>query len=124
MIKYYRLFDLLNRKGLKKTDLPLSSKTIAKLSKGANLNTEIIDKICLYLDCQPADIMECVPDLSPEQILTEENYLKLYERYEEYNDEIDLEEFKEIVLRCIDKKDRGEVKINEDKLIKLMKAKI
>lgn len=62
MIKYYRLFDLLNRRGMKKSDLLeiLSSKTIAKLSKGANLNTDVIDKICLYLNCQPSDIMEVI----------------------------------------------------------------
>ena len=60
MIKYYKLFDLLNRKGKKKTDLLeiMSSKTLAKLSKGENVNTEIIDKICLFLCCQPNDIME------------------------------------------------------------------
>lgn len=60
MIKYYKLFDLLNRRGMTKTDLLeiISSKTIAKLSKGANLNTDIIDKICIFLNCQPGDIME------------------------------------------------------------------
>lgn len=60
MIKYYKLFDLLNRRGMTKSDLLeiISSKTIAKLSKGANLNTDIIDKICVFLNCQPADIME------------------------------------------------------------------
>ena len=60
MIKYYKLFDLLNRKGKKKTDLLeiISSKTLAKLSKGENINTEVIDKICIHLHCQPSDIME------------------------------------------------------------------
>lgn len=35
MIRYYKLFDMLNRKGLKKTDLlnVLTSGTLAKLSK-------------------------------------------------------------------------------------------
>ena len=62
MIKYYKLFDLLNRRGMKKSDLReiLAPKTIAKLSKGANLNTDVIDKICLYLKCQPSDIMEVI----------------------------------------------------------------
>ena len=62
MIKYYKLFDLLNRRGMNKSDLLeiISSKTIAKLSKGANLNTDIIDKICLFLNCQPSDIMEVI----------------------------------------------------------------
>lgn len=124
MIKYYKLFDLLNRRGMKKTDLPLSSKTIAKLSKGANLNTDVIDKICLHLGCQPGDIMECVEEVSYEEFLTEENYLKLYEKYEVYHDVVTLEEFKELVIQCVDKKAKGELHIDEDKLIQFMKEKI
>ncbi len=36
MVRYYKLFDLLNRKGLKKSDLRkiLSPNTVAKLLKG------------------------------------------------------------------------------------------
>ena len=62
MIKYYKLFDLLNRRGLKKKDLQqiISAPTIAKLSKGETVKTDIIDKICLFLDCHPGDIMETV----------------------------------------------------------------
>lgn len=64
MIKYYKLFDLLNRRGMKKTDLLkiISSPTLAKISKGQNINTDVIDKICIYLNCQPNDIMEVVID--------------------------------------------------------------
>ena len=60
MIKYYKLFDLLNRKNLKKTDLLniISAPTLAKLGKGQNIQTEAIDKICKMLNCQPGDIME------------------------------------------------------------------
>jgi putative transcriptional regulator len=60
MIKYYALFDLLNRRNMKRTDLleVISSPTLAKLSKGQNVNTDIIDKLCNFLNCQPADIME------------------------------------------------------------------
>lgn len=60
MIRYYKLFDLLNRRGLKKKDLQqiISAPTIAKLSKGETVKTDIIDKICLFLECQPSDIME------------------------------------------------------------------
>lgn len=62
MIKYYKLFDLLNRRGMKKSDLRqiLSPKTVAKLSKGQYISGEAIEKICLFLDCQPGDIMEIV----------------------------------------------------------------
>ncbi len=60
MIRYYKLFDLIMKKGMKKTDLLeiISSPTLAKLSKGEVVRTDIIDKICLYLKCQPSDIME------------------------------------------------------------------
>ncbi len=61
-IRYYKLFDMLNRRGMKKTDLltlaHISSPTLAKLAKGETVTTEIIDKICVALDCQPGDIME------------------------------------------------------------------
>ncbi len=64
MIRYYKLFDLLNRRGMNKSALLdiISSKTIAKLSKGANLQTDVIDKICIYLGCQPSDIMEVITE--------------------------------------------------------------
>lgn len=60
MIKYYKLFDLLTRRNMKKGDLldVISSPTIAKLSKGEIITTEVIEKICNFLDCQPGDIME------------------------------------------------------------------
>lgn len=60
MIKYYKLFDLLTRRGMKKTDLlsVITAPTLAKLSKGEIVTTEIIARICEFLDCQPADIME------------------------------------------------------------------
>ena len=61
-IKYYKLFDILQRRGLKKTDLlikaNISSPTLAKLSKGETVTTEVIEKICVALNVQPGDIME------------------------------------------------------------------
>lgn len=60
MLKYYKLFDLLNRRGMKKTDLLqiISSPTLAKLSKGETIKTDVICKICDFLNCQPSDIVE------------------------------------------------------------------
>lgn len=64
MMKYYKLFILLDKKGMKKTDLLqiISSPTLAKLSSGKSVTTDILCKICGFLDCQPGDIMEYVPD--------------------------------------------------------------
>lgn len=65
-IKYFKLFDILQRRGLKKTDLlklsGISSPTLAKLSKGETVTTEVIDRICASLDVQPGDIMEYLED--------------------------------------------------------------
>lgn len=59
-MQYYKLFDLLNRKHMKKGDLlqVVSSATIAKLAKGGNVNTSVLCDICEYLDCDVTDIME------------------------------------------------------------------
>lgn len=69
-IFYYKLFDLLNRRGLKKGDLmemaSISSPTMAKLAKNEVVQTDIINRICKALDVQPADIMEYLPDNNEE----------------------------------------------------------
>lgn len=60
MITFYRLWDKLNRSGMKQKDLKeiLSPATINKLRKNQIVTTDTIDKICIYLDCQPEDILE------------------------------------------------------------------
>lgn len=62
MIRYNKLFALLAMRGMKKTDLlqVISAPTLAKLSKGDVVKTDILEKICLFLGCQPSDIMEVV----------------------------------------------------------------
>lgn len=69
-IFYYKLFDLLNRRDLKKGDLMkmanISNATMAKLAKNKVVQTDIIDRICVALDCQPGDIMECIPNAADE----------------------------------------------------------
>lgn len=65
-IKFYRLMDLLNRKGMTKGQLQtltgFSSATMAKLAANKAVSLEVIDKICKVLDVQPGDIMEYMPD--------------------------------------------------------------
>lgn len=65
-IKFFKLIDLLNRRGITKEELRLkigaSSTTIAKLSSNKNVSLNVIDKICKALDCQPGDIMEYEDD--------------------------------------------------------------
>lgn len=65
-IKYYKLIDLLNRRGILKTkfakDIGISPNTLAKLSNNDVVSLEVIDKACRYLEVQPGDIMEYVND--------------------------------------------------------------
>lgn len=67
-IRYHKLFDLMRRRGLKKTDLVnddrvgISRPTLAKLEKGETVRTDIIYKICVFLNVQPGDIMEISED--------------------------------------------------------------
>ena len=86
MIRYYKLFDLLNRKHMNLSDLRniLSSATVAKLKKGAYISGEAIEKICIYMGCQPGDIMEIV--ISENQA----DELKMYTKKKIY--ELDNEE--------------------------------
>lgn len=65
-ISYKKLWKLLIDRDLKKKDLQkmasVSSASITKLGKNENVNTEIIDKICVALNCDVSDIMEIVPN--------------------------------------------------------------
>ena len=67
MMKYYKLFILLDKKGMKRTDLlkVISSVTLAKLGKGESVTTDILCRICSFLDCQPGDIMEYITEEKP-----------------------------------------------------------
>ena len=108
MTRYYKLFDLLNRKGMKKSDLReiLSPKTIAKLSKGEHISGEVIEKICLFLNCQPGEIMEIIETekiddkefLTTKTVFNEEYENSLTETYLENTSGIPLNEADELNL--------------------------
>lgn len=61
-ISYKKLWKLLIDRDLKKKDLQLlsgvSAASITKLGKNENVNTEILEKICVALECDVSDIME------------------------------------------------------------------
>ena len=65
-VSYKKLWKLLIDKDMKKQDLrtaaKISSSSVAKLSKGENVNTDILVKICKALECDVSDIMEITPD--------------------------------------------------------------
>ncbi len=65
-LSYNKLWKLLIDKKLNKKELSeisgVSLTSIAKLKKGANVNTDILLKICIALNCDIADIVEVVKD--------------------------------------------------------------
>ena len=61
-ISYKKLWKLLIDKNMNKGDLQMlagiSASSIAKLSKGENVQTDLLVKICAALKCDTSDIME------------------------------------------------------------------
>ena len=59
---YNKLWKLLIDKGINKTKLRnltgISQSTLAKLSKGKNINTDVLERICKALNCDLSDIVE------------------------------------------------------------------
>lgn len=60
-ICYKKLWKLLIDRDIKKKDLQkmagISASSIAKLSRSENVNTDIIQRICIALECDVGDIM-------------------------------------------------------------------
>lgn len=77
-ISYNKLWHLMLDKKMNKADLKratgISTASIAKLSKGENVTTDILVKICKALNCELNDIME----LSREDEDTQEEVRRLY----------------------------------------------
>ena len=65
-LSYKKLWKLLIDRGLKKRDLNkmtgISESTMAKLSKGENVNTDILERICKALSCKIEDIVEYISE--------------------------------------------------------------
>ncbi len=66
IVSYKKLWKLLIDKDLKKRDLcqlaGISSASVAKLTKGENVQTDVLVKICAALNCGIEDIMEILPE--------------------------------------------------------------
>jgi len=65
-VSYKKLWKMLidhdmNKKNLRE-QTGISTASIAKLTKGENINTDILVKICHALDCNIGDIMDVLPD--------------------------------------------------------------
>ena len=70
-LSYKKLWVKLVEMDMKKTEFAkkagISSASVAKLGKGANITTDVLVKICVYLKCDIADIVEVVSDETPEE---------------------------------------------------------
>lgn len=68
---YNKLWKLLIDKGMNRQDLKrvsgLSSTCIAKLGKGENVTTDVLLRICIALNCDISDIVECIEKTLDEQ---------------------------------------------------------
>ena len=65
-LSYKKLWVMLVERDLKKTEFAkkakISSASLAKLGKGANVTTDVLVRICEALNCDISDIVEIVPD--------------------------------------------------------------
>lgn len=81
MISYDGLTRLLKQNGLKKSELTaklgISSRTIAKISKGEKIANNVIMRLCEFFDCQIEDLFTEVCDNAILQVLIEEKDAKI-----------------------------------------------
>lgn len=81
MFVYNGLYKKLSEKGITKsslTDEPgISSRTIAKLSRGEKISASVLKRIADYLECSPDDLCREVSDNPLLQVLRDEKEIKL-----------------------------------------------
>ncbi len=65
-VSYKKLFKLLIDRDMKKKEFKeltgISQGTLSKLQNGGNVMVDVLEKICLRMDCRIEEIMEIYPD--------------------------------------------------------------
>ena len=65
-VSYKKLFKLLIDRNMRRKDLRertgISYSTLGKLTNGDNVNMEVVEKLCLALNCRIEEIVEIIPD--------------------------------------------------------------
>ena len=66
-INYNKLLDMFEKKGITSYTITKKQKIIGqstwkKIHENGHIDTRTIEALCKYLNCQPGDIMEYVPD--------------------------------------------------------------
>lgn len=63
---YKKLWKLLIDRDMKKKDLcalaHISPASVTKMGRNGHVTTEVLQKICIALDCGIGDILEIIPD--------------------------------------------------------------
>ena len=81
MYDYTGLIFRLKEKGINKSELSshlgISSRTIAKISKGEKISNTVLEKVSDYLVCSPSDLYEIKSDNPLLQILREEKNARI-----------------------------------------------
>lgn len=86
MIVYYKLANILKERNMQWKDLcdaGISINMPTKFSLNRSMNTDNIDKVCAYLNCQPGDIMEYVDEKDEEKVKIEAQIAQLQKQLEE-----------------------------------------
>ena len=79
MIVYTKLENLLKDRNMQwksLCDAGISINMPAKFSKNKPMNTDIINKVCEYLEVQPSEIMEWIPDAEYNKSIEEKTKLE------------------------------------------------
>ena len=65
-IVYDKLLKMLSERGvtsyLIKKDKVIGQATFRRIKEGGDIDTRTIANLCAYLDCQPGDILDYVPE--------------------------------------------------------------
>lgn len=81
MISYEGLTQKLNDRGLTKTalaqELGISSRTVAKISRGEKVAGHVIVKIAAFLDCKPEELYRSISDNALLQTLRDEKSIRM-----------------------------------------------
>lgn len=81
MILYDGLIRKLDEKGLTKTalteELSISSRTVAKISRGEKIADRVLEKIAAFLDCKPEELYRSISDNALLQTLRDEKSIRM-----------------------------------------------
>ena len=65
-ISYHKLLKIFEEKNITsyvvKRDKIIGQASWKKIHEGGHIDTRTINSLCQYLDCQPGDILEYIPD--------------------------------------------------------------